>query len=156
MQCTTSLVHQIIKDKKQNKKISIMKTKALVLALTLLSSISIFASNGDKKIYSNNSELSKEYTIMNEETLAPSQKIMYKYNQLGNRTERVVYSWSVAKGWVGTQKTEYIYDADDQLVTIAYTNWDKGTNNWSEATDYIAYSSNKENNLSNGTLASLK
>lgn len=123
-----------------------MKTKlSIALLVSMLFSISIFASDPETTTYSNvqNTENGsiKEFTTFRANSNEPVQKSTYKYDLAGNIQEKTVYKWNGDKGWVGSQKLEYEYDeaSPNKPVAMSFAEWDNKKNDWTAKQKHITF-----------------
>lgn len=124
-----------------------MKARILSLvAVVLLSVASVYASSPKTKVYSNADNKTKEYTLVESETLKALKKVVYTYNSEGLLQEKSLYVWDDILGWAGIQKYSYNYNTD-KLATIVYTKWDKNIANWSATSQHILHSYNTDGEL---------
>lgn len=114
-----------------------MKTKLSFLFLvSMLFSISIFASDPETTTYSNiqNTETGsiKEFTTFRANSTVPVQKSTYRYDLAGNIQEKVVYKWDLDQGWIGAQKLEYEYDqtSPNKPIAMNFSEWDARKKDW--------------------------
>lgn len=123
-----------------------MKTKlSIALLVSMLFSISIFASDPETTTYSNvqNTETGsiKEFTTFRANSNEPVQKSTYRYDLAGNIQEKTVYKWNGDKGWVGTQKLEYEYDetSPNKPIAMNFSEWDGKKNDWTAKQKQITF-----------------
>lgn len=114
-----------------------MKTNIFfsLLAVVLLSTVTLNATNPNKKVYQNTevteSGCTKEVISFKENTSEPDIKMIYYYGSAGDLQKKVMYRWSGDKGWSNYKKYDYEYNAKRQVVNMIYTEWDKKLEAWS-------------------------
>lgn len=77
-----------------------------------------------------NSIETKEYIIHDERTGDPTKKKVFTSDADGKKMETVVYLWNKNQGWVASQKTEYKYNADNELCKVVNMKWDVARSTW--------------------------
>lgn len=77
-----------------------------------------------------NSVETKEYIIHDERTGDPMKKKIFMTDADGKKIETVVYLWDKNQGWIASQKTEYKYNADNELCKVVNMKWDTARSNW--------------------------
>ncbi|WP_165044349.1 DUF3836 domain-containing protein [Dysgonomonas sp. ZJ709] len=123
-----------------------MKAKLIILVAVLFFSISLFSQQEDGTIVYNNfdntnSGSTKEYITVDQRTSTPLKKVTHLFDTAGNKLARTLYAWT-DEGWIGTQKTEFVYNKDNQVAAILYTKWDSKRYAWSDKSEYVIYAYN--------------
>lgn len=114
-----------------------MKTKTFFsLLVTFCFSVTMFAATPEKVMFSNVEETEngkvKEILFCDKETNAPLTKTIYKYDAEGKMEHKATYEWHSYHGWIGIQKYEYSYDANNKPSTPIVKKWDKKKKDWSD------------------------
>jgi len=108
--------------------------------VALFFSISISAQK-NITVYNNSDELAKtkEYTLIDKNESKVLSKVKYTFDDLGQRINKISYSWNSTKGWIASDKYEYKYNDKKKLEELSYTKWDSKINDWSEKSDRIIH-----------------
>lgn len=73
----------------------------------------------------------KEHIINDKKTQEPKLKKVFLSDQSGKRMEMHVYQWDrKSEDWVLSAKTEYKYNANDQLTQMVNMEWDRASLQW--------------------------
>ncbi len=60
-------------------------------------------------------------------------KYTFSYDASGNNTEEVTYTWDSTKTqWSPSEKHNYTYDFNKNLIEDSWPYWNDGTNQWTE------------------------
>ncbi len=113
------------------------------ILIAFLSIVNISAVEATTKVYTN-AEVTefgsiKEFTSYNPETSQAISKSVYQYDMKGNIQTKVLYKWDSNVGWIGTQKYDYNYNNDKQIVNLIYTEWDNNLNTWSTKSKQLVH-----------------
>ena len=113
------------------------------ILIAFLSIVNISAVESRTKVYTN-AEVTefgsiKEFTSYNPETSQAISKSVYQYDMKGNIQTKVLYKWDSNVGWIGTQKYDYNYNNDKQIVNLIYTEWDNNLNTWSTKSKQLVH-----------------
>ena len=122
-----------------------MKTKIFLslLAVAVLSTATLSATNPNKKIYQNieSTEFgtTKELISFKEDSGEPAAKAIYYYGTEGKLQKKVMYIWSDANGWESYNKYDYEYNNNGRISNMIYTAWDKKLDVWSPKSLKLIY-----------------
>ncbi|MDU1891772.1 MAG: DUF3836 domain-containing protein [Dysgonomonas sp.] len=146
-----------------------MKARILTSIIAIVFSVTLLNAGNPKSTMYTNTELTesgvvKECTFVENKTLRPIQKIVYKYDVLGNIKERTYYKWEDHSAWVNVHKYTYEYNEYNQVANLIHTKWDASKKGWSDRSDYIINKYNSDGEfltveqilLENNDLAQLK
>lgn len=130
-----------------------MKTTIITLAaLALLSIGNVFGKDQlYKSVEANNEAHSTTTTIckgVNEKYLSPMKRYIVTSDLNGNPVEKAIYVWNDDSGsWEAFQKYNYDYAMDGQLLSLAFTEWDKTADSWGESVQYAMLINNKPEDI---------
>ena len=130
-----------------------MKTTIITLAVVALLSIgNVFGKDRlYKSVETNNGAHSTITTVckgVNEKYLSPVRRYIVTSDLNGNPVEKAVYIWNNDSGsWEAFQKYNYDYTMDGQLLSLAFTEWNKTTDSWGENVQYAILINNKSEDI---------
>lgn len=125
-----------------------MKTTIITLAVAAL--LSVNTSLGSNQFYKNVETNEQEHTTtttvcqgVNEQYLSPVKRYVIVSDLDGNPIEKKIYVWnSDNNSWEASLKYNYGYNMDGKLLSLAFTEWNKITDTWSENTESAMYLDN--------------
>lgn len=119
-----------------------MKTSILLSVFAILIA-TMSLSAGNVKTYTNHysddKQIVKEFTRIEQDSNQPLQKEIYTYATDGKMLSKETFKWSGRKGWEGILCTEYQYSENMKVDKLRFTKWDKVTNGWSENAEELSY-----------------
>lgn len=121
-----------------------MKTRIFItIAAAFLLVSNIYAAEPATKVYTNEETTKygcvKEFITVENETLRPLSKTVYKYDTNNHMQAKVLYKWNDTKGWESVQKYDYEYNLSGQIATLIYTKWDERLNTWSAQSEQLIH-----------------
>ena len=126
-----------------------MKAKFLsIITILLFSCTSIFAQ--DVVTYTNINKTEqgcvKEHIVFDKDSSSPLKKNVYVEDLNGQKISKASYKWTNNK-WVGVQKINYKFNADNQTTALVYLKWDTKVSDWSEKGEFFSYRYDKDGEL---------
>jgi len=71
----------------------------------------------------------------------PEKQQVVKHDENNNPIEKTIYNWSeVSNKWIPSQKQEFSYNTEGQMISSTFTKWDTKKKSWEKNSKHLVYS----------------